>query len=100
MTGVHKIGRIADHGSVNFQSLMVSPDRPMGTLWCVKAAGEPLHPDVANCGHHFLTVGPYVGNSLNKKTGHPITLGWWLVAVIVGSWSSSLTHTRLHSVLW
>lgn len=49
MTRVDKVGRIADHRTVDSQ-VLVMPSSP-GALWLVEAAGEPLQPNVARAGH-------------------------------------------------
>lgn len=46
---VHKVGGIPNHGPVYPEPLMVAPSP--GTLRLMKAAREPLQPDIARAGH-------------------------------------------------
>ena len=49
LTGVYKVGRVADHRSIYSQALVVPP--AARALRLVEAAGEPLQPDVTRAGH-------------------------------------------------
>lgn len=46
---VHKVGGIPNHGPVYPEPLVVAPSPR--TLWLMKAAREPLQPDIARTGH-------------------------------------------------
>lgn len=49
MAGVDKVGRIADHRTIDTETLVMSSSP--GALRLVEAAGEPLQPNVARAGH-------------------------------------------------